>query len=152
MFRHVLAVSMILAASAGSGPGLASTGDWTVRRQPTETRYRLQQGDSSFTVICTSPKFGGGATFDVVLKGVDAAPQTRTQVFVEDREFDLRHGMLGVGLTDCKACSEAFASLWTALRRPGVTQIELKRGQTSVTLPAAGGDQALGDCPTDFQR
>lgn len=125
--------------------------DWRVTSAPTETNYRLQSDDSYFAVSCTDPKFGGGATFEVVLEGVDATAHSQTQVFVNGTEYDLRHGAFGVGVTDCEDCSKAFEALWAALHQPDLKWIELKRGQTTVRHPAGGGT-VLGDCPSDLER
>ena len=64
-----------------------------------ETSYRMADGDSYFVAICTSPDYGGGATFDFVLKGVDPAPLTESEVVVAGERFRLRHGAGGVGVT-----------------------------------------------------
>ncbi|MEX6506769.1 hypothetical protein [Jiella sp. M17.18] len=147
-------LALILASPAladGDRPAKDS-GDWSVRRQAGETRYELRKGNSYFAVTCTNPRFGGGATFDIVLKGIDSTAHSETRVFVGGQEYDLRHGALGVGVTDCAACSKAFLALWQALRDPHVDRIELKRGETSVRLPARGGDTALGNCTSDRER
>lgn len=149
---HRLALALFAIASSASAMAAEDGSDWLVTETPTETTYRLQDDDSYFAVSCTSPKFGGGATFDVVLEGIDASAHSRTQAFVGSDEYDLRHGTFGVGVTDCERCSAAFEGLWAALRQPDLTWIELKRGQTRVRLPAAGGAAALSDCPSDFER
>ncbi|MCB8837150.1 hypothetical protein [Aurantimonas sp. VKM B-3413] len=148
------AIVLSVLSTLVAAPSLAAgeTADWTAVQKATGTVYRLERGDSYFAVTCTDSKYGGGATFDVVLKGVDSKQHTETQVFADGAEYDLRHGALGVGVTDCADCSKAFLRLWDALRQRDLQWIELKRGQTTVRLPARGGGGVLGDCTSDLQR
>ncbi|UIJ71008.1 hypothetical protein [Aurantimonas sp. HBX-1] len=146
------AAVFVSALFLGGGASSATAGAWEVETSRYATTYRLSDRDSLLAITCTDPDFGGGATIDLVIDGVDPTPLSKSEVLIGQEVYPLWHGAFGVGITDCEACSADFKALWSALKRADVTEIELKRGERTDFLPAQGGDAVLGQCTTDHDR
>ncbi|SMC91478.1 hypothetical protein SAMN06297251_11256 [Fulvimarina manganoxydans] len=119
--------------------------DWRIEETLTETRYELGTSQTHLIVECVKDRFGGGAVLDIVVDGSDPEPRSRTEIFIDDTRYLVRHDVVGVGVTDCPDCAQDFRALWSALQAPNLDEITLKRGERREYLPAHGGE-TLGRC------
>lgn len=152
MQRSLPVAACFIFCLMSTASALDGSNDWQVEKIGTGVVYSLTDDDTSLSVTCTGSHHGGGAMVDLVLEGLDPSPFSTTEILIDDRVHEIRHGAAGIGITDCPECAEEFVSLWAALRRSAVKELKVMRGGTSVWLDARGGGQTLGDCPTDFDR
>ncbi|MBP2497293.1 hypothetical protein ABID82_000809 [Methylobacterium sp. PvP062] len=149
----------LVAAACLSGNAASAQvyGNWTVGSGQGYVEYIVRSGpSSSVNISCDEGATGEGeakrTSIFIEIAGTAPPPRSTVDVLTDGERLQLDTDAQGMILTDCRACADRFAALWSRLRASKQMIVALADGRRAA-FRLSGAAKALEPkhCATGFK-